>query len=45
MLERGELLTANRDGVLSLALGSGVLQSLAQPGLERRLATLRDADE
>ena len=45
MLEGGELLTSNRDGVLSLALGRGVLESLAQPGLELRLATLQDEDE
>jgi hypothetical protein len=45
MLEGGELLTSDRGGVLSLALGSGVLESLAHPGLELRLATLQDEDE
>jgi hypothetical protein len=44
MLEGGELLAADRGGVLSLALGNGLLESLARPGAELRLATL-DEDE
>ena len=45
MLEGGELLAADRDGALSLALGHGVLESLGPPGLGLQLATLQDEDE
>ena len=45
MLEGGELLAADRDGVLSLALGSGALDGLMPPGPGLRLVTLRDEDE
>jgi hypothetical protein len=42
MLEGGELLASDRDGVLSLALGRGALDGTAQPGL--RLALLGEDD-
>jgi hypothetical protein len=45
MLEGGELLAAQRGGVLSLALSGELVRGLGQqPGVELRLATL-DEDE